>query len=216
MDLHSDGDHLVTKPSGTAVAGDPVGTHTLDGVEVQTVLPLAADGHIVDSKDLFVLAIPSQVHVAVANTVHWDLFNADAAKILRVLSIRQKPNIVTAVTGVAKAWKLARTTAVGTGGSALTPWPVDTTQAALDADITARSKPTGGATEGTILRNYDVHSEETNTGTLAIAAAGGLELVPEILVPRGIVLRQNEGLRVVQITSSAAGNTGWDIVFSVE
>jgi len=165
--------------------------------------------------------IPSQVHVAVADTVHWDLFNAHATLVVRVLSARQIPDIVTAVTGAAFAWKFARTTAVGTGGSAQTAWLPDTTQTTLNASITCRSKPTGGATEGTILQNYSIHSEETNTGTLQIAAMGGYELVrpsqtPDGLNPCGIILRPNQGLRCVQVTNSAAGNTGWLITFTVE
>ena len=51
-------------------------------------------------------------------------------------------------------------------------------------------------------------------------STGGRELVPAILqspyAERGILLRQNQGLSVTQTTNSAAGNTGWQIVFSVE
>jgi hypothetical protein len=165
---------------------------------------------------LFFFNIDSQVHVAGANTIHWDLFNADPGKIVRVRSIRQKPNIVTAVTGVAFSWKLARTTAVGTGGTAQTSWREDTNLPTLDTDITCRSKPSGGATEGVIINNYTIHSEETNAGTQVIASLGGLELLPAALQDTGIILRQNEGLRCVQITSSAEGNTGWQIAFSVD
>lgn len=178
-------------------------------------------GHILGSKDLHFYNIPSQVHVAAANTVHWDLFNADPAIVVRVSSIRQIPNITTAVTGVVFDWKLERTTAVGTGGTAQTAWGHDLSQAALDADITCRTKPTGGATAGATLFNYSLSSEETNTATIQIASHGGLELVPNILqglgsAYTGIVLRQNQGLRCTQITSSAAGNTGWLIGFTVE
>lgn len=174
----------------------------------------------VDPTLIYFYNIVSQVHVAVANTVHLDLFNADAALIVRVLSIRQIPNITTAVTGIVFDWKLARTTAVGTGGVAQTAWLPNKAQTALDADITCRSKPTGGATEGDILFNYSLSSEETNAATIQIASQGGLELIPPSLVwgpnAAGIRLAQNEGLRVVQITSSAAGNSGWLIGFSVE
>lgn len=165
----------------------------------------------------YIAMIPSQVHVAVANTVHWDLFNADAALQVRVLSILQIPNVTTAVTGIVFDWLLERTAAVGTGGTGITPYLTDTTQGALDADITCRSKPTGGATQSTDLRNYSISSEETNAATIQIAARGGLEIVPDSLRPRhGIVLRPSQGLRCVQITNSAAGNTGWLISFAVE
>lgn len=202
---------LVTPGSGATVA-----THAANSKEHQVVMVADASGHIVGSRPLYFFDIPSQVHVAAANTVHWDLFNADPSLLVRVLTIRQRPNITTAVTGVAFDWKLARTTAAGTGGTSQTAWLPNTSQTALDADITCRSKPTGGATEGTVLRNYTVHSEETNAGTIIIASMGGLELLPLNLGENGVLLGQNQGLRCVQVTNSAAGNTGWLIGLTVE
>jgi hypothetical protein len=203
----------VTPGSGTSIA-----THLVGSVETQVVMLSHSDGQLVGSPNIYCLNIPEQVHVNTANTVHWDLFNADASLLVRVLSIRQIPSTTTAVTGVAFAWSLDRTTAVGTGGSTLTAWLPDTSQTALDADITARSKPTGGATQGTVLRNYSIHSEETNTGNYVAMSQSGVELVPAHLQAenRGILLRQNQGLRCTQITQSAAGNTGWMILFSVQ
>jgi len=170
---------------------------------------------------VYLYNIPTQVHVAVANTIHWDLFNASSSLLVRVLSVKQSPDIITAVTGVAFAWKLVRTTAVGTGGSAQTAVLPDLSQSALSTDVTCRSKPTAGATEGVVLANYTIHSEETNAGTIFLASIGGLELIrpnatPDGLNPCGILLRQNQGISVVQITNSAAGNTGWLIAFTVE
>jgi len=206
---------LVTPGSGATVP-----THLVSAKEYEVIMNADEFGHILGSRDTYVYNIPSQVHVAVANTVHWDLFNADAALLVRVISIRQLPNITTAVTGAAFDWKLARTTAIGTSGVAQTAWLPDLSQTSLDADITCRSKPTGGATEGVILMNYTIHSEETNAGTIILASLGGLELIPQAIAPpnneHGILLRQNQGLRCVQITNSAAGNTGWLIVFTVE
>ena len=198
----------------------PKGPHTVSG----PVTVAGPTGAVLGSKLAYFYSIPSQVHVAVANTIHWDLFNADAALRVRVFGIYQLPNITTAVTGVAFDWLLRRTTAVGTGGVAQTAWLPDTAQAALDADITCRSKPTGGATAGTTLLNYTVHGEETNASAqmLHMMMLGGVaNLVPDYLrdpangAP-GILLRQNEGLSCVQVTNSAAGNTGWLIGFTVE
>lgn len=210
---------LVTPGTGATVA-----THTVNSKEHQVVMQAGESGHIIGSKDTYVYSIPSQVHVAVANTVHWDLFNADPALLVRVVSIKQIPNITTAVTGAVFDWQLFRTSAVGTGGTAQTAWLPDTSQTALDADITCRLKPTGGATtSGSSLKNYAISSEETNTGTIIIASSGGLELVPQTIngsltggVQHGILLRQNQGLKCVQVTNSAAGNTGWEITFTVE
>lgn len=209
-----DGSIAATPGSGVLIATEDIG-----GVEYQAVMLADHTGHLLGSKPVYVFDLPSAVHVAVANTVFWDLFNADASLVVRVMSIKHKPDIITAVTGVAFSWLLERTTAVGTGGTAQTAWLPDTGQTALDADITMRLKPSGGATQSTDLVNYQIHSEETNAGTIVLAALGGLELVPEALrLPygRGIRLGQNQGLRLVQVTNSAAGNSGFQVAFTVE
>jgi hypothetical protein len=206
--------------SATIPGGDVVATETVGGKEYQVFMEARPDGHIIGSKPYYGWLIPSQVHVAAANTVHWDLFNNDPALVLRILSILQIPNITTAVTGVVFDWLLERTTAVGTGGTVITPWEADTAGTDMDADITCRSKPTGGATAGIDLRRYSLSSEETAAATIQIASQGGLELIPPIFWPvnhgPGIVLRQGQGLRCVQETNSAAGNTGWLITGTIE
>lgn len=205
----------VTPGSGATLA-----TQLISAKEHHVTLPADHSGHILGTAPRYGYLIPSQVHVAGANTVHWDLFNADAAIVTRVRSILQIPNITTAVTGVVFDWLLERTTAVGTGGTVITPWLADLNDTAVDADITCRSKPTAGATAGIDLRNYSLSSEETNTATIQIASMGGLELIPAPLLHinggPGIVLRQNQGIRCVQITNSAAGNTGWLITVSFD
>lgn len=209
---------LVTPGSGATVA-----THLINSKEHQAVVVVGESGHIIGSKDTYFYPIASSVHVNVANTVMWDLFNADPTLLVRVVSIKQIPDIVTAVTGVTFNWQLTRTTAVGTGGTAQTAWLPDLSQTALSANITCRLKPTGGATAGVTLKNYALSSEETNTATIQIASQGGLELVPQPItgdltggIQHGILLRQNQGIRCVQVTASAAGNTGWEIGFTVE
>lgn len=206
---------LVTPGSGATIA-----THLVSAKEYQAVMQADEFGQILGSRDTYFYNIVSQVHVAVANTVHWDLFNAHATLLVRVVSVCQIPNVTTAVVGIVFDWKLARTTTVGTAGTAQTAWLADLSQTALDAAITCRSKPTGGAGEGVILRNYSLSSEETNAATIMVTTLGGLELIPQAIAPpnneHGILLRQNQGLRCVQITSSVAGNTGWLIGFTVE
>lgn len=212
----------MVRPAASAVSGDAVATAVIPGItpEVQVLVDVDATGHIRGSKETYYALVPNQVHVASASNPAWDLFNADAALLVRVLTIKQIPDIVTAVTGVSINWLLERTTAVGTGGTAITPWLPDTSQTALDADITCRSKPAGGATAGTDLFPYALSSEETNAATIMVASLGGLELVPEPLRPanggNGILLRQNQGIRVTQVTSSSVGSTAWLIGFSVE
>lgn len=206
---------LVTPGSGATVA-----THLANSKEYQVMANADEFGHILGSRDTYFYMIPSTVHVAGANTVMWDLFNADAALIVRVQSILQIPNITTAVTGIIFDWLLERTTSAGTGGTAQTAWLPDTAQTALDADVTCRLKPSGGAAQSTDLRNYSLSSEETNAATIMVASLGGLELVPPSLRSpfneHGLRLGQNQGIRCVQVTSSAAGNTGWLIALTVE
>lgn len=194
---------------------------TPNGAQVAALVD--ESGKLIGAKDTYYYRIASQVHVAGANTVHWDLFNADATLLVRVMSITQIPNVTTAVTGIVFDWELMRTTSVGTGGSAITAWLPDLSQTVLDADITCRSKPTGGAGASTILRAYSISSEETTVATQlwSTLAAGNLtNIVPAELCPpysyHGILLRQNQGLRCVQVNSSNAGNTGWLIGFTVE
>lgn len=207
---------LVTPGSGATVA-----THIVSAKEHQVMMLADDDGHIQGSKLLYVYDIPQQVHVAAASTIHWDLFNADGSLIVRVLAIKQKPGFITAVTGVATNWLLERTTAVGTGGVAQTAWLPDLSQTALSANITCRSKPTGGAGSGVLLKTYTIHSEETNAAAqmLHMMMAGGVaDLLPRALQDnrKGLLLRQNQGVKVVQTTNSAAGYTGWEIYFTVE
>jgi hypothetical protein len=208
---------LVTPGSGATIA-----TQLVNSKEHQVTMQADASGHILGSKPIYHYTIPNQVFVNTANTVHFDMFNADASLVVRVLSVRFIPDIVTAVTGVSVNWLLERSSAVGTGGTAQTAWPSDSGQAALDADITCRSKPTGGATAGTDIRPFALSSEETNAATIQIASQGGLELVPPLLDGttdvrgHGIVLRQNEGIRLVQVTATVAGNAAFLIGFTVE
>lgn len=208
-----------TAPTAVSADGDAVAMWVDRRGAVISVQANPA-GKLVGREATYHYNIASTVHVAVANTVMWDLFNADSSLVVRILSIRQIPNITTAVTGVVFDWLLERTTAVGTGGTVQTSWLADSTQAAMSANVTCRLKPAGGATQGIDLFNFSINSEETTAATIQIATQGGLELVPTQLLPQsggqGIVLRQNEGVRLVQITNSAAGNTAWFITISVE
>lgn len=159
------------------------------------------------------------VHVAAASTLMWDFFNASAIT-LRVLLIQHIVNLETAVTGVGFEWQLLRTTAVGTGGTAQTAWLADTVNdAALDAGVTMRLKPTGGGTAGTSLKWYYNNSEETLAGNQLQAGTNMMEnVVPAILAEsgKGIVLHQNQGLRLNQETNSAAGNSAFLVGFVID
>ncbi len=205
---------LVTPGTGATVA-----THLVSSKEYQVIMAAHHNGSLYSDLPLYFYNIASAVHVAAASTLFVDMFNADAALVVRVFTIQPIVNLETAVTGVGFEWQLLRTTTAGTGGTAQTAWLADTNDAALDADITCRLKASGGATASTSLRTIFTHSEETQAGNqLAGGGYGDFDMVPRILrdTGKGIVLRQNQGLRINQETNSAAGNTGWLIGFTVD
>jgi len=159
-------------------------------------------------KQVWQVETTALANVAAAATDFADLFVASTAGILvRVTGVFVCPAL-TAVSGIGLAWGLIRTTAVGTGGSALTPVAYDLGNGALPAGLTARSKPTGGATAGVRLLTHLGSSEELNAFTQS-----GVNLVKH---PQGIIVRPGAGLKVAQETNSNVGTTNVVIVFEVE
>ena len=204
---------LVTPGSGATVA-----THTKSAKEYQTVMLARESGHLIGAEDWYFYNTGTHVHVAAASTLFLDMFNAHASLIVRLHMIQHIVNLETAVTGVGFEWQLLRTTAVGTGGTAQTAWLADTNDTALDAGITCRVKATGGATASTSLRWYYTHSEETLAGNQLTSGLYLTNVVPFCLwySAKGIVLRQNQGIRLNQETNSSAGNSAFLIGFTVE
>lgn len=210
------GDSVLVTPG----AGATIATHTVSGKEYQVMMLADIDGHIKGSNPVYkAVVIGSAVG---ANQVHWDLFNADAALLVKVVSIKALPETDVAVTGtLGVEMLLTRTTAVGTGGTAATldstsltaPTisELDTNNVALDADITLRSRPTGGATAGALLGVRHIFTEETNAGA-ALGALLGAEFVDKNYP---IMLRQNQGLRMVQGGIASVGTFNFEIIFEI-
>jgi hypothetical protein len=159
-----------------------------------------------------------------ANKVFLDLFNATGSGgTLRVLSAYCFVDNDTAVTGtLGVEISLTRTTAVGTGGTtattngtalnAITLSTMDTANAALSANITARSSPTGGATAGALVGQRWVFTEETSAPS-GIAGTLGAEFVRN--EGADLIVRENSGLRFVQGTVASVGNLSFEITFEV-
>lgn len=199
---------LVTPGSGATIA-----THTVGSKEHQAVvLADPVTGHLVGSlDDWFAWFAPA---TNAANRSVADLFNADASVVVRVRGVWVIPT-VTAITGVNLEFILNRTSAVGTGGTGVTPRPLDKNAAALDADITARAGATGGATlDVELFRQYHFN-EETNAGLMLMQHQN---LLPSSIGNRvaEVVLRQNQGLQVKQGGAGTVGLTGALFYFTVE
>lgn len=144
-----------------------------------------------------------------------ELFNADATAIVRVRGVWIVPT-VTAITGVNVSTAMNQITSVGTTGSTvMTPRPLDSSAAALDADITARFGSTAGAALGfQWLINYHFN-EETNAGLMLMQHQN---LLPSSIGSRvaEIVLRQNQGLQLKHVAGGTVGLTGALMYFTVE
>lgn len=205
-----------------AGTGPLVATHLVGGKEHQVVMVADENGYIAGALPRYRLVIPSQA--VGANKVYCDLFNAaGSGKIVRVASVFVYPDIDTAVTGtVAAEVALSRTTAAGTGGTAAvndgtainapTITRLDTTDPVVPAQITARSAPTGGATAGAYLGSRWVFTEETNAGS-AIAGALGADLIRND--GSKLILREGEGMRVLQGTVASVGTIAVEINFEL-
>jgi hypothetical protein len=204
----------------TPGTGATVATQLVSSKEYQVVMLAAQDGHLVGSNPQYRLICPSQA--VGANKVFLDFFNATGSGVsIRVLSAYCYVDNDTAVTGtLGVEINLTRTTAVGTGGTAatadgtsltaITISKMDTANAALSANITARSAPGGGATAGALIGQRWVFTEETNASSGIAGVLGG-----EFVRNEGadLIVRENSGLRFLQGTVASVGNVSFEITF---
>lgn len=206
----------------TPGTGATVATQLVSAKEYQVVMVALPDGNIQGSLPQYRLICPSQA--VGANKVFLDLFNATGSGVvIRVLSAYCYVDNDTAVTGtLGVEVNLTRTTAVGTGGTAatadgtsltaITISKMDTANAALSANITARSSPTGGATAGALVGQRWVFTEETSAPS-GIAGTLGAEFVRN--EGADLIVRENSGLRFVQGSVASVGNLSFEITFEV-
>jgi hypothetical protein len=209
----------VTVTPGT---GATIATHLVSGKEHQVVMVADETGQLIGSQARYRCMIPSQA--VGANKVFADLFNATGSgKIVRITSIFAYVDTDTAVTGVVGVEvALTRTTAVGTGGTAATNDSttltaptisrMDTADAVVPTQITARAAPTGGATAGAYLGSRFVFTEETNAAA-ALAGILGADLIRND--GSKLIIREGGGLRLVQGTVASVGNISIEINFEL-
>jgi hypothetical protein len=189
--------------SETIASGGVIATHTIGGKEYPVEMAAGPDGHIIGSRPDFLLWFAPAANAA--NRILGDVFNTGTVPI-RIRGIWIIPTN-TAVTGAAIDWVIGRTTAIGTGGAAVTPAPLDTTSGSWPAAATARANPTGGATAGTPLFNVYSFNEETNAGIILLPYQNQLPQLGDRMLE--VVLRQNEGMAVRQsATANTVGLTG--------
>jgi hypothetical protein len=197
---------LVTPGSGATVA-----TETWNSKEHQAVVLVGEGGHRYGTAPTYIYSTGNSANVAAARTTHADLFNASGSGVLvYVWAVYIIPTLA-AVTGVGLTWELAWSSTVGTGGTTKAATLMDQNNAAVSANVTCRSKPTGGSTIGSVISFPNGTSEET----LAMAAmASILNNVPGAGIPplQPVVIREGQGIKVDQTTSSNVGSTNIVIV----
>jgi hypothetical protein len=190
----------------TQPVSGPLTNAELRGSSVQTVA---------GTKPTWVVSSGNMIHVAAARTTMLDIFNAaGSGAILKVRGVYIQPALV-AVTGVGQTYELIRTNAVGTGGSTLTPAAYDTNSAGLNANITARSKPTGGATTNATVLYVNGSSEET-VPYASLASVLNHVKGFDAQSTEPITLREGYGLKIDQTTNSNVGNVNMTVLFTVE
>lgn len=161
--------------------------------------------------------------VAGSDKVFGDLFNASGSgKVIRIIGIYPINKSDSTVTGsVAIRFDTYRTSTVGTGGipalykSAFRDAdggsisPGDTDYANLPAQVTARWLPSGGATISEWVSRAACFVEETN-------AASHLCSGQTNMISSPIVLREGEGLLLMQGPIASTGSIAFRIVFIVD
>lgn len=158
-----------------------------------------------------------------ANLVYFDLFvPTTGAQTIKVMSCQPVVSGAVAVTGlVGVDLLLTKTSAVGTGGTAMTQsgtsitamtiTPHDSSQIFDLADMSGRLTPTGGATAGGILSWGSVYTEEANSAAYTLAADLARNLYPDI---PGVALTPGTGIRVIQGAVASVGNIGFNLIIS--
>lgn len=206
----------------TPGAGETVAVHDVSGKGYQAVMTADVDGHIRGSLPAWSLVIPSSA--VGASKIYFDLFNNQASTVLRLRKLFAVVATDVAVTGtLGVRVDVMRTSAVGTGGTAAVgPTSSSKTAAAfwpftpgntLPAGVTARTVPTGGATDQAWLFPTYLFTEETNVSS---QVSQFFNLLPELSTEQSIELPTGNGLKVVQGTVASVGNIGFLAIFTVE
>lgn len=165
--------------------------------------------------NLYEVFVPKQA--VGADLDYFDLFNvADSGWIVHVKSIKPVVSGAVAVTGVVGIDLFAaRTTAVGTTGTAMTAEGTSLTAMTISnltgnqqfdlTKVSGRLTPGGGATIGAVLAWDCVFGEETNAGTYSRSE----------LLNAPVVVNEGTGIKIIQGAVAATGNVGFNVLISI-
>jgi len=193
----------------TPGSGATVPTHLVGGKKYEVIMEADYRGHIKGSYPGF-LAYYTPATNALNREVA-ELFNGSSSNLVLVRGIWIIPT-ATAITGAQIGFDINRISSAGTGGTAVTPRPLDTNDS-LPAGITAAYGSTGGATLQYTLFQVYFFNEETVASTELIQFQNLLPVIGDYAVE--IVLRPNQGIQIKQSVSNTVGLTGALIYFVV-
>ena len=147
-----------------------------------------------------------------------NLFNASSTRKVTIKRIWLYNWNASAVSGVLLEFELRRITA-RTTGTTITPDPHDSSDS-LSANITADHASTS-VTDSTILRRLFSTAEETKIAALTMESIRSFVDFNNLIYEaksgiKGIVLRQNQGIVIKQITNSTVGSVSIVIEFTDE
>ena len=204
---------LVTPGTGATVA-----THAVSAKEHQVVMIADSNGQLWGAMDTWVASTANTAHVAAARTTLIDLFNATGSGVvIKVRGVYIIPSLA-AVAGVGQTYETIRTSAVGTGGTTITAGKFETANTALPAGVTARIKPTAGATTDATNPLTLYHNGSSEETIPYASNASVLNHLPLQGTPyaTALVLAEGQGMKVDQTTNSAIGTVNVMLVFTVE
>lgn len=210
--------------SATSSDGSAIATHTVSGKEYPVIMMADDSGHLQQTLETYTWWVPGQA--VGANKLLADIFNASGSgKVIELRGLWAMPKTDVALTGaVGVEVGLYRTSAVGTGGTAHTYnggsaatahviTPVDTTNAALPAQITARAAPTAGATIGALYWANYIPTEESATSMAYLISM--ISLLPDSTMGQRTTLREGQGLLIKQGTVAGVGTLGFLAQFTL-
>lgn len=211
-------DSVIVQPAAT---GTSMATHLAGGKEHQVVMLADSSGHLQQSLPSYSFFIKASA--GAANKDHFDIFNAvGTAAEIELRGLWAMPHIAgAAVTGtISPDFDLYRTSAVGTGGTAM-PYksatfpnisPLDTNNANLPAGITMRAAPTAGATIAEALFATYISQEETQAGAQLNQF---FNILPETAMGQRYAALPGQGFKMRQITAGVAQNFSFFGLFTV-
>jgi len=202
----------ITPGSGTTIAA-----HTVAGKTYPVIIPAGPNGHLTDSAPSYLAWANDVTTDNATNVSHISILNTTSDKIVQLHKLFMVPLQTAAVTGIMLRFDALRITA-HSSGTQITPERLDSTNAALPAGVTVRTKAT--VTEGAQLFGWALSNDEIGATGAIVAGATilqGLNLMFESPRIQDFTLRQNEGLHIKQVTAtSVAALFGYILLFTVK